>query len=735
MRQLQPLLFFRRRSYSLFMRLIAGFLCIIVLLVSLTVYAISVSKRSVKQEIVNYNTLMLDNAMNGYEKHLDLVKKQMYLFFSEEVQRLQAPPRYDEFPQIIGDISTWVANPYLFIDNIAFIIGQGKTVLEKNTSTSARAMFGKFYASEAYPPDFWTAQFSEPYTYRVFPSAPFYNSIFRGGSEPIGDLIPVVFKYDGSAESYMVVFLNAGKMYDAFQQSKYDDFVVYDSDGRVLYRREGEKPFLSYAELTKPGKDRFVRGDDYYFIRKGTATGYSYAYRVPARQIAYQSRLSATLIAILAAAVLLSLLIAVMFAVRINNPLKRVIESLRSMNEAMPNRPGIREFNLIDDELRGSRELRRQVGFVNRLKAIRSREADGASLSFSDKPFVFILYQVQLRRRDSGDAEPIDKWLYYMKAYIDAHLQPAFPDAQTFQIERDQILSLVPTDRTADLKGLLRRMKDVFDHDKAYGVVTIAVTPVHRSSDELTSAYEEAQQLVKDRRLTDETQIIAEPAPAQPPVELPPDQDKEFLVHLKEGNAQRAAAIMQRMLDRREAGTVPASALLRFAEATIGKIRVAAVQTPADQDRLTSILAQTEAQLARCETAAELERLLADLVTEAAEAFKAKKEEKHPVTDFIIDYVNAHLSEAIYLDALAEKLKMNSSYLSTYFKGKTGVNIVDYINETRVARAKELLSDNRAKINDVAKAVGYQNITSFNRMFKKFTGMTPSEYRKRQDIS
>ncbi|MFD2332785.1 helix-turn-helix domain-containing protein [Cohnella sp. GCM10020058] len=735
MRQLQPMLFFRRRSYSLFMRLIAGFLCIIVLLVSLTVYAISISKRIVKQEIVNSNTLMLDNAMNGYEKHLDLVKKQMYLFFSEEVQRLQAPPRYDEFPQIISDISTWVANPYLFIDNIVFVTDQGKTVLEKNTSTSARAMFGKFYASEAYPPDFWTAQFSEPYTYRVFPSASFHNSIFRGSSEPIGDLIPVVFKYDGSADSFMVVFLEAGKMYDAFQQSKFDNFAVYDRDGRILYLREGEKPFLAYDELTKPGKERFVRGDDYYFIRKGSATGYSYAYRVPAGQIAYQSRLSLTLITILAAAVLLSILIAVMFAVRINNPLKRVIESLRSMNEAMPNRSGIREFNLIDDELRGSRELRRQVGFVNRLKAIRSREADGASLSFSEGPFVFVLYQVQSRCRDSGDAEPIGQWLYYLKAYIDAHLQPAFSDAQTFQIERNQILSLVPTDRTDDLLGLLKRMKDVFEHDKAYGIVTIAVTPVHRSSDELTSAYEEAQQLVRERRLTDETQIIVVPPEPQSPVGLPPDQDKEFLVQLKEGNAQRAAAILQRLFDRWESDSMTAAALLRFAESTVGKIRVAAVQSPADPDRLTSILAHAEAELSRCETAAELERQLLDLVKEAAEAVKAKKEEKDAVTDFVIDYVNAHLSEAIYLDTLADKLKMSSSYLSTYFKGKTGVNIVDYINETRIARAKELLCDNRAKINDVAKTVGYQNITSFNRMFKKFTGTTPSEHRKREHSS
>ncbi|MNW14618.1 HTH-type transcriptional regulator YesS [compost metagenome] len=73
--------------------------------------------------------------------------------------------------------------------------------------------------------------------------------------------------------------------------------------------------------------------------------------------------------------------------------------------------------------------------------------------------------------------------------------------------------------------------------------------------------------------------------------------------------------------------------------------------------------------------------------------------------------------------------------MSSYFKGKTGKNIVDFINELRITKATSLLIDNRIKIHDAAKAVGYQNITSFNRMFKKYTGVTPSEYRKRNDDS
>ncbi len=59
-----------------------GFFCIILLLVSLTYYAISVSKNNLRQEGIKYNSLMLHNSMENYEKHLDLIKQQMYLFYT-----------------------------------------------------------------------------------------------------------------------------------------------------------------------------------------------------------------------------------------------------------------------------------------------------------------------------------------------------------------------------------------------------------------------------------------------------------------------------------------------------------------------------------------------------------------------------------------------------------------------------------------------------------------------------
>ena len=64
-----------------------------------------------------------------------------------------------------------------------------------------------------------------------------------------------------------------------------------------------------------------------------------------------------------------------------------------------------------------------------------------------------------------------------------------------------------------------------------------------------------------------------------------------------------------------------------------------------------------------------------------------KKERKDAITTFVMEYVNDNLADEIYLDTLAEKLNISSGYLSTYFKEKTGINMMDYINEARVRKA------------------------------------------------
>lgn len=72
----------------------------------------------------------------------------------------------------------------------------------------------------------------------------------------------------------------------------------------------------------------------------------------------------------------------------------------------------------------------------------------------------------------------------------------------------------------------------------------------------------------------------------------------------------------------------------------------------------------------------------------------------------------------------------NATYFSTLFKKETGQNFMDYLTELRISKAKELLCGEELSVQDVAEQVGYRDLKYFSRLFKKLTGVSPSDYKK-----
>jgi len=96
----------------------------------------------------------------------------------------------------------------------------------------------------------------------------------------------------------------------------------------------------------------------------------------------------------------------------------------------------------------------------------------------------------------------------------------------------------------------------------------------------------------------------------------------------------------------------------------------------------------------------------------------------------VIDYVNQHYGEEISLADAANRVFLNRSYLSYLFVQETGSNFSDFLADLRLEKAKELLTAGGMKNYEVAEAVGYKDFRHFGQMFKKHTGMTPSDFRK-----
>jgi len=96
-----------------------------------------------------------------------------------------------------------------------------------------------------------------------------------------------------------------------------------------------------------------------------------------------------------------------------------------------------------------------------------------------------------------------------------------------------------------------------------------------------------------------------------------------------------------------------------------------------------------------------------------------------------IIFINNNYKENISREGLASMLDLHPDYFSKAFRFFTGKKINDYINELRIKEALKLLNNTNMNILDIAMFVGFENLKTFNRAFKKFTGKNPSYYRKK----
>ena len=94
-----------------------------------------------------------------------------------------------------------------------------------------------------------------------------------------------------------------------------------------------------------------------------------------------------------------------------------------------------------------------------------------------------------------------------------------------------------------------------------------------------------------------------------------------------------------------------------------------------------------------------------------------------------IDYIHQNYSSNLNVDTICRHIKISKNYLCNIFKKETGDSIIMFLNKYRIEKSKNFLKDRSYSILNVAISVGFKDQSYFCRTFKKYTGISPSEYR------
>ncbi|MDP5272657.1 helix-turn-helix domain-containing protein [Chengkuizengella axinellae] len=132
-----------------------------------------------------------------------------------------------------------------------------------------------------------------------------------------------------------------------------------------------------------------------------------------------------------------------------------------------------------------------------------------------------------------------------------------------------------------------------------------------------------------------------------------------------------------------------------------------------------------------------IQAFMVKMLEEFMERIKVKRNsrEKNDLIEKVLKYIQKHYTRSdLSLNYLADHFHVSVSHLSKLFKEYTSSNFTDYLMEIRINRSKQLLAESNKKVKEIAETVGYTNVNSFVRVFKKMTGLTPSEYREKKRL-
>ncbi|WP_159887620.1 helix-turn-helix transcriptional regulator [Paenibacillus puerhi] len=731
---------------TLLVRLFMSFLTIIVLLSGFNLVVFSYFQRIIQQEIISTNHNALSHASAGYKAHWERLRTVLFQayyepslveFNSQLLPKEQADANYWLVVDIVKRLRESAANPIYYLDNLMVLYRSNSFMADKQGSASSVTLDALPAFHPPYTSAYWQEQFTVPGSYRLHPTQSYPLDSFDSKTKP---LLPFSFQLPGS--NYMVIAmvdverLNASLLGDA-------PLLIESPDGQLLYRSSSSLEISDWPVFAE-GESARLAGDRYFFTYTDPDEGLRYVTAVPYAAIAAQvNKLRTVQTSVLLLSVVLALSLSYWFSRRLHLPVRQILASLQQHDSHSPRvRTTIREFDTISrhigrlteereqmtGELRSREALLTQYSYLAKLKSLHTGITDWRDFVDAEGPFFLVLYQMQSRNQ-----EPLSKSIKRgIKEQAESALSGCGRHLHTFQIENNQLISIVftrgPEDR-ADIQERLSGLKDMLDQDRRMYLVTIAVSALFETGSALSTAYSQVSAMLRQALPRDETQIMTSLDQVPALFVFSGEQEQELLEHLKSGHERLSLQTLHRMLNAMERRNATLLQVRLFAEHVASRLIITLEQQEVSPDTLQRLSVSSE-DLRNCLTMDEFRAVLESLVTAYGLILQSHKKPKDDVIEYVLQTIEHGYGDDISLDQIAEQLQLSSAYLSVYVKEKTGINFIDHLNRIRIRKAKELLVASELSIQSIGEHIGYRNVTSFIRMFKKLTGETPGEFRK-----
>ena len=256
--------------------------------------------------------------------------------------------------------------------------------------------------------------------------------------------------------------------------------------------------------------------------------------------------------------------------------------------------------------------------------------------------------------------------------------------------------------------------------------------------EDLHESYEAAQQALFARQNAWTTQILTAQDAERSKQEallfwLPVEQENQLIAAVTAGQPTTAAACLRRIFEKNaleQARYQKGSALYERCLRILSKVLA---QHPLPEKIVENDELLRFFRAHKPEMLTELQERLLDIFTQISGYYRQYRQQRADMLlQKLLRYLEQHYADSgLSLISLSEHFKLTPSYISEYFKERTGLKYVEYLAALRMKKAKELLiSDADLSIADICLRVGFANTETFIRTFKRLEGTSPGKYRK-----
>ncbi|SDM80064.1 Helix-turn-helix domain-containing protein [Paenibacillus sp. yr247] len=279
--------------------------------------------------------------------------------------------------------------------------------------------------------------------------------------------------------------------------------------------------------------------------------------------------------------------------------------------------------------------------------------------------------------------------------------------------------------------------------------LTVSLGGIHGSLFGVAEAYSEAldameYKMVRGKReiiTYDEIRIDSTDQQQLGGYYYPLQVEQQIINLIKIGDFEQARASMNEIMERNFNKPLVSLTLARCLIFNFVGTMVKAINELGDGD--SRILGDNPLwmdKIIACDTILEMQQELQTLLKEVCAFATAKmetnlsKERAETLRELIAKvthYIEEHYQDSnLNVNTIGERFELKGSYISKLFKDQTGEGLLDYMTRVRIQQAKRMISYKQDSISDIANYVGYNEVATFIRVFKKYEGITPGKFKE-----